>query len=121
MLSPIGAEPPVKGPDKPILIGASVADKTSIPESSITKNTTRLNVQKKAAVTVHLPSLFSKEDFRELSDTVYQDVSSVVNKSPIRKNSSQKTKKPALSRLFAQGLNAQDGRFILQEVGCEAT
>jgi hypothetical protein len=85
------------------------------------KKTTRLIGQKIAAVTVYLPSLFSREDFRQLSGTVYQDVSSVVNKSPISENKVQKTKKPAQCRLDAKRPIAQDGRFILQEVGCEAT
>ena len=80
----------------------------------------RLMGQKIAAVTVYLPSLFSQEDCRQLSNTVYQDVSSVVNKSPIGENTLQKTKKPAQGRLFVTRSIAQDGRFMLQEVGCEA-
>jgi hypothetical protein len=50
------------------------------------KKIVRLTGQNRAAVTVYLPSLFWQEDFRQLAGTVYQDVSNVVNKSPIRKN-----------------------------------
>jgi len=83
MLSPIWADPPVNGPDKPIFIGTSVADSTFVLKNIAMKNIVRITRQKKAAVTMHLPWLFWQEDFRQLAAAVYQDVSSVVNKSPI--------------------------------------
>ncbi|MCE2859181.1 MAG: hypothetical protein LW731_04955 [Oxalobacteraceae bacterium] len=91
----MGADPPEKGPDKPILIGSSVADRASTLNNIAIKKITRPEGQKQAVVTVYLPSLFWQEDFRQVSATVYQHVSSVANKSPIHKNALQKTKKPA--------------------------
>jgi hypothetical protein len=58
MLSPIGAEPPVNGPDKPILIGSSGAEKTFVQNSIATSNITRPREPEKAAVTVYPPPLF---------------------------------------------------------------
>jgi hypothetical protein len=50
------------------------------------KKIVRLTGQNRAAVTVYLLSLFWQDDFRQLSVTVYQDVTNVVNKSPISRN-----------------------------------
>jgi hypothetical protein len=59
------------------------------------KKIVRLTGQNRAAVTVYLLSLFWQDDFRQLAAAVYQDVSNVVNKSPISRNARHKTKKPA--------------------------
>jgi hypothetical protein len=76
----MGAEPPVNGPDNPILIGSYVADSAFTLKNIAMKKIVRLTGQNRAAVTVYLPSLFWQEDFRQLTAAVYQDVSSVVNK-----------------------------------------
>jgi hypothetical protein len=85
----------VNGPDNPILIGSYVADSTFTLKNIVMKKIVRLTGQNRAAVTMYLLSLFWQDDFRQLAATVYQDVSNVVNKSPIRKNACMKTKKPA--------------------------
>jgi hypothetical protein len=65
--------------------------------------------------------LFWQDDFRQHEDPVYQDVSTVVNKSPVGKMSGRKQKSLHQAGFFKTDDSAQEGRFILQEVGCEAT
>jgi hypothetical protein len=53
----MGAEPPVNGPDRPIFIGTSDAEKAFVQNSIATSNITRPREPEKAALTVYPPPL----------------------------------------------------------------
>ena len=76
----------MNGPDNPIRIGSSVADSAFMLKNIVMKKIVRLTGQNRAAVAVYLLSLFWQDDFRQLAEPVYQDVTNVVNKSPISRN-----------------------------------